>query len=861
MSADCFPGLIHRQYKPVYWSPSSGTALAEAELEYDDNHVSTAAFIRYPIINWPSKLSGEGGTSSTIGAVIWTTTPWTLPANRAIAVHDDLDYVVVQFPGKLGQLLLGSTRLQPFLKHLCLNDDDVHIVKSLRGADITRAGLQAFNFFQNKPSPILHADFVSDMSGSGLVHMAPGHGMDDYNVCQRQGIPIFAPVDDRGRFTSAAHGDTPDGSVAQLQGKDVLHNGSAAVIEYLRKQDHKQPAVLATHKYTHKHPTDWRTKQPVIVRATEQWFADVEGIKESALRSLDEVNFVPQSGRLRLESFIKGRSQWCVSRQRAWGVPIPALYRVTEDGTEAVMTGGTIDHIISIIQGRGIDAWWTDSEDEKAWVPPDFPPGKYRRGKDTMDVWFDSGTSWTSLEARTADSHLADVYIEGTDQHRGWFQSSILTHIASQDTSIPKAPFKNLITHGFTLDQEGRKMSKSLGNVVSPDQIMDGTLLPPVENKRKKKQQVVAGQPKHDALGPDALRLWVASSDYTKDVIVGQLVLQSVNSALHKYRVTFKWLLGVLHDYDPSSVVQESETTTRTLADWIVLYKLELVEETVYKAYSGYEFHKAIGAINNFVNLDLSAFYLETVKDLIYTGDKATRSEAQAICSTILYALLSMLKPVTPLLCEEVWAHLPRTIRGGYDRIANATRRIRLKEELGTSESITDNVPLSAHPWLPKRAANAPSAKAERQENANYRRITEQLFALRGTIQALQEEARSQKLIGSSLEVDVILGLPAQPPAAPFDLSPENLANFFVVSRVHVLETTEGQHADEVAQWTLRRTVKLQWTPDRAEEDCTVAIRPAEACKCPRCWRYVAPKVDVLCGRCEQVVREQGGPD
>ncbi len=450
-------GLIFRRYKPVYWSPSSKTALAEAELEYKDDHESTAAYVKFPLMTIPESLRAKLPDSGRLSVVIWTTTPWTLPANRAIAVHSELEYSVISSGSDL--LLIASTRIPQLVKLLFGEESCKVIVESILGSELV--GAEYVNSLRGKdssPQPVIHANFVSADSGSGLVHLAPGHGMDDYEVCTHLGIKATAPVDDLGRFTTAAFPDDPP----VLEGKSVLQDGSAEVLKLLGNQ------VLNVHKYKHKYPYDWRTKLPVIVRATEQWFADVGHVKNDAMEALKDVRFIPETGRARLESFIKGRSEWCISRQRAWGVPIPALY--DENGV-AVLTTESVSHIISRIADVGVDAWWTDPEHDTAWVHPSLE-GVYTRGQDTMDVWFDSGTSWTQTERQ------ADVYIEGTDQHRGWFQSSLLTHTSASGRE--GAPFKTLITHGFTLDQDGRKMSKSIGNTIAPHQIMDGSLLPPV---------------------------------------------------------------------------------------------------------------------------------------------------------------------------------------------------------------------------------------------------------------------------------------------------------------------------------------------------------------------------------------------
>lgn len=454
-------GLIFRRYKPVYWSPSSRTALAEAELEYKEDHKSTAAYVAFPLTAMTQELQDilpEGVKK--VSLVIWTTTPWTLPANRAIAVHSDLDYALVKLPHRDDLLLVAANRIV----HLesILFDGKVEnemVYPTISGKNLIGSEYQnPLRGTEAVPQSIVHGDFVSADSGTGLVHLAPGHGMDDYELCTKLGVEAAAPVNDLGCFTAEAFPDDPQ----VLEGKPVLDGGSLEVIQLLGD------SVLNIHEYKHKYPYDWRTKLPVIIRATEQWFADVGSVKDVALKRMDRIRFIPESGKARLESFIKGRSEWCISRQRAWGVPIPALYG--EDGA-AILTDASVAHIISVINERGIDAWWTDPADDAAWLAPGLE-GSFRRGKDTMDVWFDSGTSWTQTEGQ------ADVYLEGTDQHRGWFQSSLLTHTSASGSD--QAPFRTLITHGFTLDEKGKKMSKSIGNTIAPSQIIDGSLLPPV---------------------------------------------------------------------------------------------------------------------------------------------------------------------------------------------------------------------------------------------------------------------------------------------------------------------------------------------------------------------------------------------
>jgi isoleucyl-tRNA synthetase len=825
-------GLIYRMRKPVYWSPSSGTALAEAELEYDDNHESLAAFIAFPVVKLSEQLQKyKGIKTERLSAVIWTTTPWTLPANEAIAVHATLEYCIVERPGSAGaQLLVAKSRLD-YLKAFFGTEEYNVIADNIPGSAI--ASTSYINpLREGEASPartIVEADFVTAVSGTGLVHLAPGHGMDDYNLCHSLGLPITAPVNDQAQFTSEAYLSDP----RRLQGKNVQIEGSDAVLSLLKELSSSKSAddvVIATHKHMHKYPIDWRTKQPVIIRATEQWFADVDSLKLDALRSLDPVKFVPAAGRHRLESFVQGRSQWCISRQRAWGVPIPALYRIDRGQKEAVMDGNIIDHIMEVVKERGMDAWWTDPQNDESWVPPNLrSQGTYVRGKDTMDVWFDSGTSWTLLHERDWDQPPADVYFEGSDQHRGWFQSSLLAHIAHHQAMMscePPAPFKTLITHGFTLDETGRKMSKSLGNVIAPSQITDGTLLPPMKRKKQKGGSPASAQPTHDAMGPDILRLWAASSDYTHDVVIGEPVLKALHQSLHKYRVTFKWLLGALSDYQQPLHVAEPDSEPagpHAFVDKIARKQLRDALEQIHHTYTSYEFFKGINALNRYINADLSAFYFETLKDRLYTGSSAERIPAQAVLYEIFGGLLQILGPVTPLLVEEVWEQVPAQLKEG------AEHPLRLVWE----------VPEPA-------VADANALLFDKQIRT--------LMSAHAAIKSAQEEWRAAGKMGSSLECDVHIVLPPNADSFTKQLfSPEMsevLANMFVVSKVHTSSTFEGREEEVV-----KRSFEAEFTGEKVE--CQVLVTRPSGKKCGRCWRYLGLQKEELCGRCEDVVEEK----
>lgn len=794
-------GLIYRRFKPVYWSASSGTALAEAELEYKD-HTSLAALVKFPLVTIPPHLARDPLLQvDDLGALIWTTTPWTLPANGAIAVNESLEYSIVKTETR-GHLLVAQTRLE-YLEHELKEDISV-IIPSIMGSEL--AGQTTYRpLFKGPdadPQPVIAADFVTADSGSGLVHCAPGHGMEDYEACLAHGIPAFSPVDEKGRFTDEAMPHQP----WWLSGTPVFQ-GTNHVLKYIRLQGN----LISEHPYKHRYPHDWRTKGAVIIRATEQWFADVGGIRDTALKALDDVRFTPESAKQRLVNFVKGRSEWCISRQRVWGVPIPALYH-RETG-EAILTKDTVSHIMSVIEERGIGAWWENAADDPAWIPPTLqgPASQYRRGADTMDVWFDSGTSWTGIGPRYGDDvdryPPADVYLEGTDQHRGWFQSSLLTYIAHQvanGITPVRAPFKHLVTHGFTLDEYGRKMSKSLGNVVGPQSIMSGTF-------RGKNGQ------KPDPLGPDALRLWVASSDYTKDVALGQQVLQTVCNSLHKYRVTFKLLLGALADFNPNHHVPYDKLH---MVDRFALMRLHNMVTTCHTAYDNFEFYKAVNAINRWANLEFSAFYMESVKDRLYTlkEDDPSRRAVQTTLFQIYCYLQETLAPITPLLVTEAWEHTPEAIRR---RIEDPLKRIIL---------------------VPPVEWQDPSLEKDFME----------LIPALTAIKTAQEAGRAEKNIGSSLECFVHLALPENTSDdSVFRRHLSDLPGICVVSDVSL--GTYGDLPTEISSQPWQYMAEFDLPNGRG----AAYVYPPQSHKCPRCWRYVVPEEDQsLCARCDEVVKD-----
>ena len=846
-------GLIYRRHKPVYWSPSSQTALAEAELEHRDDHVSTAALVKFPLVRHPFDQHDE-----VLSAVVWTTTPWTIPANQAIAIRRDLEYVLVR-SATHGNLLLATSRLA-FVGEL-IHEDLRDVQATVPGSVLLDGQTKYRSLFNIHDSdrPLFHADFVKSDAGTGLVHCAPGHGMDDYQalraLLQAKEVAVLAPIDAKGHFTA----DAVPKDAHLLQGRDVLTDGNQAVLDLLGEQQ----SLVVSYKYVHSSPYDWRTKEPVIVRATPQWFADVSSIRDETIASLENVQFLPSGGKVRLTSFVENRSEWCISRQRAWGVPIPALYRV--DDEEVILTVESIDHIIGVIEEKGIDAWWSDDADDSAWISPELlchgKAADYRRGTDTMDVWFDSGTSWSRLPGGIPSNGqpLADVYLEGSDQHRGWFQSSILTRIAYQKSRPgdvpPTAPFRSLITHGFTLDEKGRKMSKSEGNVIAPAEIIQGPSTP--RNSAKKGRTIFSAETSTKSLGPDALRLWVASSDFTKDVIVSDVVIKNVRAALHKFRVTFKLLLGALQGFNPQEPMPYCNLNP---VDQVALYQLSQVKDSVMSAYEGHEFHRAVSAISRWINTDLSGLYIEAIKDSLYCDD--IRSTMRRAIQTTLYYIWSelqvMLGPFTPLLVEESWEHAPESIKTAA---IHPLRRSWTK----TPEEWTKN----------KIAIVLPI-----------------LLATNSSVKAAQERARMDKMMGSSLEsfVTLLARNDAAGKEAFSAWKDSAMQQILVVSDLNCEFTCD----EEVTR--LEDTIAANGTGERwayieqielpgGSKAWAVVQKPVSS-KCERCWRYradgpvyeddlkvpergrnerEAPEIygrrEQLCVRCTDVVRGLGGKE
>ena len=820
-------GLISRSLRPVHWSPSSRTALAESELEYVDGHVSTAAFVQMPMTQLPDFLAQNVDISATsVSALIWTTTPWTLPANQAIAVNTETQYVLVALKNPDGTewkqdcFLIIAEECLNHVKSFLPDETTVEIVHGpFPGSSLIQGKSSCYNCFTGERSPFLGASWVTTTSGTGLVHCAPGHGMEDYLLCRENGImTVRAPVNDEGKFTDDVF--ARDVELVQpikdsMVGLDAQTDGVHAVLQFLsdggslpqEMTKNSVDLVLATHNFKHRHPIDWRTKEPVLIRATAQWFADVSAVKEKVHQALDSVSFFPAKGMEDLKSYIDGRNQWCISRQRVWGVPIPAVYHV-ESG-EACITVESIDHIINVIRKRGTDAWFEDDANSTEWIHPSMNPEDWQRGRDTMDVWFDSGSTWTTLPRGKAD-----LYLEGRDQHRGWFQSSLLTKISThkQGTDL-EAPFATLIHHGFILDEKGYKMSKSRGNVISPKQILDGDVSV-LEN---------GGLARKGEMGPDALRLLMTSTDAVKDVRVSAQALHGVHQTLRKYRVTLRFLLGVLVDFDLSTSRDLARHRGElSFADRAILHRLWVASSKHRSAFAQNRIYKGIiRRMNRFVATDLSAFYIEAAKDAMYAGPSLARQRVQNVLYVVLNEMMMMLAPVCPFLVEEAWEFHP--------------------DQLKTGAGIQ-------HP-LRRTFTNAmESFRDEEVQDA-----LENLQILNTAVKGALEQARNASHMTSGLACRVHIRLDRAGDLKYNERvlswqSSGELSDLLGVSETSVSMDGGSQRHE---YWTYSRNVG-----ERSEYGQIEVFSPRKS-KCVRCWKYTADDTRTPCGRCRDVLAEK----
>lgn len=780
-------GYIYRGLKAVHWSPSSQTALAEAELEYPEGHTSPSIYAAFPMVSAAATASQLNPYLEQLGVAIWTTTPWTIPANLAVAVNPELTYAVVEVSSG-----------QPF-RYLLIAKDLVERMSQVIGeevtlkAEVTGKLLENSTYrhplFERESAIVIGGDYVTTESGTGLVHTAPGHGQEDFRVGQNYGLPVLCPVDGQGIMTEEA---------GPFAGLNVLKDANPAIIQALERAG----SLLKQEPYVHKYPYDWRTKQPTIFRATEQWFASVEGFREEALKAISSVKWIPAQGENRITAMVTERTDWCISRQRTWGVPIPVFYHVKTG--EPLINEKTIDHVQKLFAERGSDAWWELSESELLPEPYCREAANYCKGTDTMDVWFDSGSSWAAVVEQNANlRYPADLYLEGSDQHRGWFQSSLLTSVATQGT----APYKAVLTHGYCVDEHGRKMSKSLGNGVDPKVVIEG-------GKNQKKEP---------PYGADVLRLWVASVDYSSDVPLGSNILKQIADVYRKIRNTARFLLGNLHDFDPSHHAIPYEQLPEL--DRYMLHRINAVFSEVDSAFDSYQFFRFFQTVQNFCVVDLSNFYLDIAKDRLYisAADSFRRRSCQTVLAVAIENLARAIAPVLSHMAEDIWQNLPygthtqSVFEGGWLQLETDWHQLQLSE------------------------------------------LWSQIRSVRQEVNRVLEQARSAKDIGSSLEAKVLLYIPdvelrrqlaamnVKDVVAPDSAHVDELRYLFLVSQVELLESAES-------------IANLKYSSE--SDSLGIGITEAEGEKCDRCWNYsthigLSAEHPTICERCVEALKGQ----
>lgn len=768
-------GLITRQDRPVYWSVESGTALAESELEYGDK-TSVSVTVKYPLADNHNQWLKDIGN---VSLAIWTTTPWTLPSNRSIAVHPDIDYGVFRTEqhGNVVVAIERSTQV--------LGDSATLVSGPFPGSQL--AGLKYRCQLRGEEYPVLSAAYVTSTSGTGLVHNAPGHGKEDYLVCKANGITTYSPIDDQGRYVFTQ--EDPK-ALHDLDGMVARVDGQTSVLEKISKLN----MVIDQSTITHSVPCDWRSKKPVMVRSTPQFFADVASIKGAALDAIQRVKFTPDSGKTRLEAFTSSRSEWCISRQRAWGVPIPAFFH--KHTNAALLNPESVQCVVSRLEElnseEGLARWFEKQDDISEWLPASLKDKQheYVKCNEILDVWFDSGTAWTMEPAKNTHNNEpeADYYLEGSDQHRGWFQSSLLTRIAVQDLGAGNsakvhAPYKKVITHGFVLDEKGQKMSKSLGNVVTP-------------------QELITGGKRFKGVGVDGLRLWTAQADYTSDVVLSPTIVDQVGNLLKKLRVTYKFLLGNLETENTA----QSEPTNLTPIEQYTLSRLARLNNEVRKDYESFAFNRAVKRLQTHMSAELSALYFDVIKDRMYADgmESPRRQAAQYVLSQVFRVYTAILAPVVPLLTHEVWQAAPKCI---------------------TNQ--TDSPFKAGWPEIP-----------EKWTNSGVESDFDVLLTVRKSVQEALEAARSDKLVRSSLGAEVYINFSSNPVLEKYS---EQLAELFIVSAVHT-----NKEVPSNLEWS--------YAAQSLDGQVQIVIGPPSMAKCPRCWQFTAQTEETLCGRCHSVV-------
>jgi isoleucyl-tRNA synthetase len=749
-------GSLVKSKKPIYWCISCNTALAEAEVEYEE-HTSPSIFVKFPMI---SDLSGTYPAlkGKDVSVVIWTTTPWTLPANLAIALHPDLEYVAVETETE-GVLILAEGLLD-----ICMDTfgiDSYEVLQTMNAGDLEK--LEAKHPLYDRASVIVLAPYVTLEAGTGCVHTAPGHGREDYETGLEYGLEVYSPVDDAGCFT-----------------EDVEYFAGAQVFEANRMVNDKlkeKGVLLKTQDITHEYPHCWRCKQPVIFRSTEQWFIsmDKNDLRKRALEAINTVTWLPSWGRDRIFGMIEKRPDWCISRQRAWGVPLTVFY--CEDCDELLISREIIDHVSALVEEKGVDIWFTETEEHL------LPEGtrcskcggaRFRKETDILDVWFDSGVSYAAvMEKREYLDSPCDLYLEGSDQHRGWFHSSLLCSVGTRN----EAPYKGVLTHGFVVDGAGKAMHKSAGNVISPEELIKN-------------------------YGAEILRLWVAGEDYRDNIRLSKEILQRLTEAYRRIRNTCRYILGNLDDFDASGdrvALQDMEELDR----W-ALGRVGELNRRILDAYEKFDFHLVYHNLHNFCVLDLSSFYLDIIKDRLYTSPpkSVARRSAQTAMNEILEVLVRLMAPILSFTADEVWQYM----KG-------------------------DNRPQSVHADL---FSSVDGALEDPELAARW----EDIIAVRKEVTKALELARKEKAIGHPLDASVVLGLS---PELMEKLKPysEQLRSIFIVSSVDLKDAQDMEGG-----------IESEGLPG-----LRIKVSPSTEPKCERCWVHDSTVGDeeehpTICNRC-----------
>lgn len=755
-------GYIEKGLKPVYWCAACETALAEAEVEYAD-HTSTSIYVRFKFedesVKKISSILNNANGNKDVYAIIWTTTPWTIPSNMAISMHPRFEYTFFEYKNDV--YVVAQELLASFLKDVEWDEADIKVLGTCVGQDLEL--LATKHPLVDRKSPIILGEHVTLDAGTGSVHTAPGHGLEDYEVGCKYNIDVFSPLDGSGIWTETV-------GIPELVGVPY-YKGNSMVIEMLQNCG----ALLQQQDIQHSYPHCWRCKKPVIYRATPQWFVKVDKFRDKALEAIHGVKWIPASGENRIGNMVESRTDWCISRQRAWGVPIPIFY--CEDCGEVICDDRTIENVARIFEEESSDAWVKYSAEEllpEGYVCPKCGKKHFKKEKDIMDVWFDSGVSWRAVVEKRSEElgHTpVDMYLEGSDQHRGWFQSSLLTSIATQG----KAPYKQVLTHGFVFGEDGRKMSKSLGNYIRPDDIIKN-------------------------YGADILRLWAASVDYRNDIKIGNNIVGQLTEIFKKTRNTARFLIGNLFDFDPNSDYVEYDELKNI--DKFALHKLNKLIAEVTEAFENYEFYKYFQSLQNFAAVDLSSFYLDIVKDRLYTAGK--KSLSRRACQTVLFenlmALVKILAPVMPHQAEDIWQNVPEVQRGGLVSI------------------LLSDWPVVNEKW------NNPELEADFTKILKSREVVSRAI----------EPLRADKKVGSSLEVAVTVKADDD---SVLKANEKDLADIYIVS--------QANPADEKPSDVLN---------EYSEEGYTVWVTKAHGEKCTRCWKYRELNEDGICPDCADAI-------